>query len=93
MKSFQKDDLKNHFKGTPIAKYLSSEISYLKNKILASLINFHSNNSPRNKVQKGILSIEILITKEFRKEAMKKLIFLKKNSLPTRRVFIYFEID
>ncbi len=78
MKSFKKDDLKNHFEGTPIAKYLSSEISYLKNKILASLINFHSNNSSRNKVQKGILSIEVLMAKGFRKEAMKKLNFFKK---------------
>lgn len=78
MKSFQKDDLKNHFDGTPIAKYLSSEISYLKNKILTSLINFHASNSPRNKIQKGILLIEILIVKGFRKEAMKKLNFFKK---------------
>ncbi len=78
MKSFKKNELKNHFKGTPIAKHLSSEVSYLKNKILASLINFHSSNSPRSKVQKGILSIEILIAKNFRKEAMKKLFFFKK---------------
>ena len=80
MKSFRKEDLVDHFKGKSIEKYLSSEISYLKNKILASLINFHGDNTPRNKIQKGILSIEVLIAKGFRKEAMKKLFFYKKIS-------------
>lgn len=78
MKFFQKGELKNHFKGTSIEKYMSSEINYLNNKLLSSLINFHSNHSPKNKVQKGILFIEVLIAKGFRKEAMKKLNFYKK---------------
>ena len=78
MKIYDKAKLVEQFKGTSIDKYFSSEINYLKNKLLSSLINFHSNNSPRNKVQKGIFFIQVLIVKGFRKEALKKLKFYKK---------------
>ena len=37
LKEFDKQKLKEHFKGTTIEKYLSSEVNYLKEKILISL--------------------------------------------------------
>lgn len=78
METYRKGALEGVFEGTSIEKHFSSEISYLKDKILSSLFNFNLNNSKKNKILKGILFIETLIDKGFRKEAMKKLKYTKK---------------
>ena len=70
-KTYDKNTLSNHFKGTTIEKYLSSEVNYLKEKILISLFNFNMNRTKRNQIQKGILIVESLATKGFQKEALK----------------------
>ena len=70
-KKFDKDTLSNHFKGTIIEKYLSSEVNYLKEKILISLFNFNMNKTKKNQIQGGILMVESLATKGFQKEALK----------------------
>ena len=80
-KKFEKDILSNHFKGTNIEKYLSSEVNYLKEKILISLFNFNMNKTKRNQIQRGILIVESLATKGFQKEALKKLKAIKKIAL------------
>ena len=81
LKSYDKNVLSTHFKGTTIEKYLSSEVNYLREKILISLFNFNMNGSKRNQIQKGILLIEVLAAKGFQKEALKKLIQIKKSAL------------
>lgn len=78
MKVFDKVALAKKFEGTSIDKYLSSEINYLKDKLLTSLLNYNLNITKRNKIHKGIVFIEILIQKGFRKEAMKRLKTSKK---------------
>ena len=80
-KKFDKNTLSNHFKGTTIEKYLSSEVNYLKEKILISLFNFNMNKTKRNQIQRGILIVESLATKGFQKEALKKLKAIKKIAL------------
>ena len=73
--------LPDHFKGTSIQKYLSSEINYLKEKILLSLFNFNMNKTKRNQIQKGILIIQSLAAKGYQKEALKKLKAIKKTAI------------
>lgn len=80
MKTFDKEILKNKFEGTTIGKYSSSEVEYLKEKLLLSLFNFNLNRTKRNQIQKGILMIEALSVKGFRKEALKKVTSIKKNA-------------
>jgi hypothetical protein len=80
MTSFDKNLLKAKIEGTTINKYLSSEVDYLNEKLLLSLFNFNLNRTKRNKIQKGILIIETLSAKGFRKEALKKLTSIKKSA-------------
>lgn len=81
LEHYEKEYLPTLFKGTTIEKYLSSEIDYLKEKLLISLFNFNLNRTKRNQIQKGILIIEVLANKGFRKEALKKLKSIKKQAL------------
>lgn len=71
MESYNKGDLMLFFKGTTIAKYLSSEVKYLKEKILTSLFNFNLNRTKNNQIARDILYIEVLINKNLKKEALK----------------------
>lgn len=80
-KKYDRDILSKHFKGTTIEKYLSSEVNYLKEKILISLFNFNLNKTKRNQIQKGILLVESLAEKGFQKEALKKLKTIKNTAL------------
>ncbi len=80
LKNYDKEVLPNLFKGTTIEKYQSSEVNYLNDKILLSLSNYNLNRSKRNKIQKGILILEALSAKGFKKEALKKLKVLKTNA-------------
>lgn len=81
LKTYDKEALPNLFKGTTIEKYQSSEVKYLNDKILLSLFNFNLNRSKRNQIYKGILMLEALSTKGFKKESLKKLKVLKKSAL------------
>jgi hypothetical protein len=81
LKTYDKEVLPNLFKGTTIEKYQSSEVKYLTDKILLNLSNFSLNSSKRNQIKKGILMLEVLTTKGFKKEALKKLKVLKKSAL------------
>lgn len=72
--------LKEIYAGSKIGQYLPSECNYLAEKLLLSLFNFNLNSSKRNQIQKGIILIEGLIKKGFRKQALKKLNFVKKNA-------------
>lgn len=81
LKRYEEGVLADLFKGTNIEKYLSSEVNYLKDKILLSLFNFNLNRSKRSQIQKGILIVEVLLDKGFRKEALKKLKFIKKSAM------------
>lgn len=81
MDHYDKEVFIAQFKGSTIEKYLSSEVDYLKNKILISLFNSSLVSSKRNKIQKGILEIEVLANKGFQKEAIKKVNFIKKGAL------------
>lgn len=80
MDNYDKDAFNAIFEGTTIEKYRSSEIDYLKEKLLLSQFNFNLNRSKRNQIQKGILIIEVLASKGFRKEALKKLKTIKRNA-------------
>lgn len=80
METYNKETFAASFRGTAFEKHLSSELDYLKEKILISLFNFNLNRSKRNKIQKGILIAEELANKGFRKEALKKLNFIKKSA-------------
>ena len=71
-KKYDKNILTDHFKGTTIEKHLSSEVNYLKEKILLSMFNFNMNSTKRNQIQKGILLIESLTAKGFQKDALIK---------------------
>ena len=71
LKTYSKDVLPSIFKGTTIEKYQSSEIKYLNDKILLSLFNFNLNKSKRHQIQKGVLILEVLAEKGFKKEALK----------------------
>ena len=79
-KTYNKDTFIGLFAGTTISKYLSSEINFLNENILLSLFNFNLNKSKRNKIQKGILITEVLTSKGFKKDALKKVKVLKKNA-------------
>jgi hypothetical protein len=81
LKAYDKEVLPKLFKGTTIEKYQSSEVKYLQDKILLSLFNFNLNRTKRNQIYKGILMLEVLSTKGFKKESLKKLRVLKKNAL------------
>lgn len=81
LKTYDKKGFTNLFKGTTIEKYLSSEVDYLKEKLLISLFNYNLNRTKRNQIQKGILLVEVLTNKGFRKEALKKLNFIKKTAI------------
>ncbi len=80
LKSYDKEVLPNLFKGTTIEKYQSSEVKYLNEKILLSISTYNQNKSKRNKIQKGILMLEVLSAKGFKKEALKKLKVLKSSA-------------
>ena len=80
MKEYNKKELFEKFKGTTINKYMSSELNYLKNKILRSLQSFHIENNSIKKLEKEISFIEILLSKGFKKEAIKKLKQVKKSA-------------
>lgn len=77
---YDKEKIKNEFSNTKIEKYLSSELNYLKNRILRSLFNFHLGNSSENETKEGIILVEMLLKKGLKKEALKKLNFVKKNA-------------
>jgi len=81
MDHFNKEILVDFFKGTSIEKYLSSEMNYLKDRILISLFNYNLNNSKRNQIQKGILMVEVLASRGYQKEAIKKIKSLKKTAI------------
>lgn len=66
------------FKDTTIGKYLSSEYNYLAEQLLKSLVNFHFNKSEKNKIQKSILFINILMEKGLKNKALKLLKYSKK---------------
>ena len=80
-KNYHETTLSDHFKGTSIEKYLSSEVNYLKEKILICLFNFSMNKTKRNQIQKGIILVESLASKGFQKDALKKLKFIKKKAI------------
>ncbi|MDA9774523.1 hypothetical protein N9B82_06160, partial [Saprospiraceae bacterium] len=75
------ESLSKIFAGSTIDKYFSSEVNYLKDKILLSLFNHNMSNSKRNQIQRGILIVEVLAAKGFRKEALKKLKAIKKSAI------------
>lgn len=78
MEVYDKDKLKAKFAGESIGKYLSSEINYLLDQLLKSLVNFNFDSSVKTKLQKSILNIDILIDKGFQKRALKLLYEAKK---------------
>ncbi len=90
MNSYDKNALALHFEGTNIHKYLSTEVTYLKEKILVSLFNFNMNKSKRNHIKKGILMVEVLAGKELQKEALKKDKIFEKECYRARRIYINF---
>ena len=73
MPEYNKAKIQNHFSHSTIGKYLSSEMNYLEEQILKMMVNFHFNDSPKNKLQKNILYINILIDKGFTVKANKLL--------------------
>lgn len=78
MDVYDKDKLVAQFRGEPIGKYLSTEVNYLLEQILKSLVNFSFDASVKRKLLKTILSIEVLIEKGFQKRALKILYKSKK---------------
>ncbi|GJM31167.1 MAG: hypothetical protein DHS20C18_01680 [Saprospiraceae bacterium] len=76
--SYNKKAIQKHFSGTPIGKYLSSEMNYLLEQLLNSAINFHFNNSAHRKLIKLILYIDLLSEKGFRRKAQKIMVQAKK---------------
>jgi len=72
--------LKNLYSNSSMGRHLPSECNYLTEKLLLSLFNFNLNSSKRNQIQKGIILIEGLIKKGFRKQALKKLKYIKKTA-------------
>lgn len=81
MAHYDRQAIIDSFNNTSIKKYISSEENYLKDKLLISLFNFNLGRSTRNQIQKGILLIEVLANKGFRKEALKKLKSIKKKAI------------
>ena len=92
LKTYDKEVLPNLFKGTTIEKYQSSEVKYLIDKILLSLSNFSLNRSKRNQIRKGILMLEVLTTKGFKKETLKKLKTLKESALKQEEFTLVFRL-
>jgi len=80
MPVFDFESLKSHFADRSIGKYLSSELNYLQDQLLRSLVNFHFNSSPAYKLHKDILYINILMEKGFSKKAIKLLRKAKKTA-------------
>lgn len=80
MPVFDMDILKAHFADRSIGKYLSSELNYLQDQLLKSLVNFHFNSSPAYRLHKDILYINILMEKGFSKKAIKILRNAKKTA-------------
>jgi len=72
------DELKEQFKGSPIEKYMSSELNYLQQQLLKSMFNFHLESNSERKLYKSILFIDILIEKGYPKRATKILRQAKK---------------
>lgn len=75
---FEKNYLSEKFSDSTIGKYLSSEVKYLEDQLMKSLISFHFDNSPKRKIHKHILHINLLMEKGFRERALKVLNKTKK---------------
>ena len=73
-------DIRDHFHGTTINDHLQSECNYLSEKLLIALFNYNLNRNAENKFEKGIILIQELSRKGFRKQALKKLVFVKKKA-------------
>lgn len=78
MPHYDGDILKDKFKDKDFCKYLNSELNYLLGQLLKSLVNFHFSNSPERNVSKAILFIDILMSKGYRKKALKSIATAKK---------------
>lgn len=78
MDSYDREKLLEKFEGESIGKYLSSEVNYLLDQIIKSLVNFGIDTSEKRRLLKTILSIDVLIEKGFQKQALKILYKSKK---------------
>jgi len=79
-KDFTMKGLKEHFKDRSFNRYLSSELNYLLDQLLKSLVNFNFNSNPAFKLHKEILFINILMEKGYNKKAIKVLRAAKKTA-------------
>ncbi len=81
MTSYERNDLLELFKGTSIKRYLNSELRYLQERVLLSLVSYDMKRSKRNQIQKDILIIDALASRGYQKEASKKIKAVKKRAL------------
>ncbi len=77
LESYDARILHDKFRDEAMGKHLSSELNYLQELILKSLINYTLDSTPYLKLQKTLLFIDVLIDKDFRKQALKILLKAK----------------
>ena len=78
--SYDMDSIKSKITTETLVKYHSSEVNYLIEKILISLFNLKLKRTS-SQVQRGIIIAEMLASKGFRKEALKKIKSVKKKAI------------
>jgi len=71
MEEYDLEKLKSKFKNQSIENNWSSEVNYLQGQLLKSMANFHLESSIKMKLQKSVLYIELLIERDFQKQALK----------------------
>lgn len=86
-KHMEVEELRKQFKGTKLYTHFSSEMNYLFEQLMKSLLNYNLNSNENAKVLKNIAYIEILLAKGNKKMAAKllrnaKLLAYKKEDFP-----------
>ncbi len=80
MTGYDRNALAKLFQGTSIKRYLNSELRYLQERVLLSLVSYDMKRSKRNQIQKDILIINALASRGYQKEANKKIKTVKKRA-------------
>lgn len=78
--SYDLDKIKARITSETLKKYHSSEVNYLTEKIMLSLFNLKLKRNS-NQIQRGLIISEMLASKGFRKEALKKIKSVKKKAI------------
>ncbi|MEM6686384.1 MAG: hypothetical protein AAF617_11430, partial [Bacteroidota bacterium] len=71
--SFDKKEIEHYFSEETFVQHLTSELSYLQGILFRTLISYNFERTPKDKLGKTILIINILLERGFKVEAQRKI--------------------